>query len=84
MAVFVDGCLWHGCPLHYVEPTTRREFWTPRINGNMARDVATTQSLTEAGWIVLRFWEHKDPNGVVVAVAKSVNPSDSEMPRPSS
>ncbi len=58
IAVFVDGCFWHGCPQHYKAPSTRSEFWKEKLNANRKRDIKVTQELSEAGWLVLRFWEH--------------------------
>jgi DNA mismatch endonuclease (patch repair protein) len=62
VAVFVDGCFWHGCPQHY-RPATRNnsEFWRQKIEGNRERDADTDRLLTDAGWQVVRIWEHEDP-----------------------
>lgn len=59
VAVFVDGCFWHRCPLHFVMPKNNREFWKKKIERNVQRDAEVSQWLTEAGWVVLRFWEHE-------------------------
>ncbi|ARX83754.1 DNA mismatch repair protein Vsr [Streptomyces alboflavus] len=59
VAVFIDGCYWHGCPDHYVPPKTNKGYWSDKVTRNMARDRDTDQRLTEAGWTVLRFWEHE-------------------------
>ncbi|WP_083542085.1 very short patch repair endonuclease [Kribbia dieselivorans] len=59
VVVLVDGCFWHGCPIHYVEPKTRADFWRQKIAGNRSRDRETTAALEAAGWTVLRFWEHE-------------------------
>lgn len=59
LAVFVDGCFWHGCPDHYVPPRTSREFWANKLRANVERDQRQTQMLHDAGWRVLRFWEHE-------------------------
>jgi len=59
--VFVDGCFWHGCPEHFVEPKTRVDFWLDKIRRNRERDEDTRQQLERAGATVLRFWEHQDP-----------------------
>ena len=73
VAVFVDGCFWHGCPEH-----GRRQFgvngwyWPDKIDRNVRRDVETTRLLTEAGWRVVRAWEHEDPATVAAAVADTV------------
>ena len=61
LAVFVDGCFWHGCPEHGVRPKTNEDWWRWKIQRNQARDEDTTQLLENAGWIVLRLWEHLDP-----------------------
>lgn len=73
VAVFVDGCYWHGCPEH--GPTkfgTNSEFWTNKIVANKARDADTNARLEDAGWVVLRFWEHEDPALAAIAVARAV------------
>ncbi len=59
VAVFIDGCFWHGCPLHYVRPRTRPDFWAEKLGANVDRDRRQTKLLEERGWIVLRFWEHE-------------------------
>ena len=62
--VFVDGCFWHGCPDHFVEPKTRKDFWLAKIRGNQLRDLDTETQLRAEGFTVLRFWEHEDPSVV--------------------
>jgi DNA mismatch endonuclease (patch repair protein) len=59
VAVFVDGCFWHGCPEHYKAPSTRKEFWKKKLDANRARDALVTQTLTSEGWRVVRIWEHQ-------------------------
>ncbi|WP_306894774.1 very short patch repair endonuclease [Agromyces albus] len=61
VAVFIDGCFWHGCPEHYRPPATNPEYWHPKIELNRARDARNNQALAEAGWTVVRYWEHEDP-----------------------
>ncbi len=61
VAVFVDGCFWHGCPDHGTRPQTNREWWDWKIARNKERDLDTNHLLTEAGWIVVRVWEHEHP-----------------------
>lgn len=58
LAVFVDGCFWHGCPEHYVAPHNRAEFWAEKLNANVSRDRRQTSVLEADGWRVLRIWEH--------------------------
>lgn len=59
LAVFVDGCFWHGCPAHGTWPTRNSAFWRAKIHANRERDLQTDASLRESGWRVLRFWEHE-------------------------
>lgn len=61
VAVFIDGCWWHGCPLHYRPPRANASYWAGKVNRNMARDRRTDQYLAEAGWLVVRIWAHEDP-----------------------
>lgn len=58
IAVFVDGCFWHACPLHGKKPKANRQYWEPKLLRNAARDAAVTRDLTSDGWTVLRVWEH--------------------------
>ena len=60
LAVFVDGCFWHACPVHATWPKSNAEWWRAKIQGNVARDRDTDSRLREAGWTVLRVWEHAD------------------------
>lgn len=59
LAVFVDGCFWHGCPLHSTMPKNNRDFWEQKLRRNRERDMENTQWLEAKGWRVLRFWEHE-------------------------
>ncbi|WP_189775183.1 very short patch repair endonuclease [Streptomyces tauricus] len=73
VAVFMDGCFWHGCPQHATQPRANAEWWREKLDRNMARDAETTRHLVASGWTVLRFWEHEVPGDVaerVAAVAK--------------
>jgi DNA mismatch endonuclease (patch repair protein) len=58
LTVFVDGCFWHGCRWHLRMPHDNRAYWKRKIAGNVARDRLTNRRLREAGWRVLRVWEH--------------------------
>ncbi|MEU2855110.1 very short patch repair endonuclease [Streptomyces syringium] len=60
VAVFVDGCFWHGCPDHYRPAKNSGEMWNQKIKDNRDRDTSTTLALKDQGWAVLRFWEHDD------------------------
>lgn len=59
IAIFIDGCFWHGCPIHYVFPRTNTRFWQSKLNLNVKRDMEQTVKLLSLGWKVLRFWEHE-------------------------
>lgn len=58
LAVFVDGCFWHACPLHATQPKGNAAFWRAKLARNQARDRLVTRTLRKAGWRVLRIWEH--------------------------
>lgn len=58
LAVFVDGCFWHGCPKHAVQPKGNKEFWSTKLEANKARDSHVNRELRTKGWRVLRIWEH--------------------------
>ncbi len=72
VAVFVDGCYWHGCAEHHRPSRTNAEFWHTKITGNQQRDTETNQRLTDAGWTVIRAWEHEDPVLVAERVSNAV------------
>lgn len=72
VAVFVDGCFWHGCPDHYRPAKTNREFWSRKVSANKSRDSETDAQLAGAGWKVLRFWEHDDPSSCADLVEATV------------
>jgi DNA mismatch endonuclease (patch repair protein) len=64
IAVFLDGCFWHGCPQHGNVPDRNRAYWLPKLARNLARDAAVTTALTQAGWAVVRAWEHESSEGI--------------------
>lgn len=68
LAVFVDGCYWHGCPEHGRVPKVNASYWGPKLARNVERDRANTAALEENGWTVLRFWEHRDVEHVAAEV----------------
>lgn len=61
VAVFVDGCWWHGCPEHGGHAKSNDGFWSDKIQSNQTRDADTVERLYAAGWLSLRFWEHEPP-----------------------
>lgn len=64
VAVFIDGCYWHGCPEHYTAPKENADFWRGKVERNRERDRETDQALGDAGWTVLRFWSHESPHAI--------------------
>ena len=75
LAVFIDGCFWHGCPEHYERPETNREYWDLKVTRNRERDVEINAALIVHGWHVLRFWEHdaiSDPAAIVARVRRKL------------
>lgn len=73
IAIFIDGCFWHGCPDHYVRPRSRPEFWAAKLAGNVLRDRVQTLSLEGAGWRVVRVLEHDILEAVDLVVARIVH-----------
>ncbi|MEW2608897.1 very short patch repair endonuclease [Streptomyces sp. NPDC047880] len=72
IAVFMDGCFWHGCPEHATQPEANAEWWRAKLDKNMARYAEMTDHLMAEGWTVLRFWEHESPEHVADRVAACV------------
>ena len=72
VAVFIDGCFWHGCPQHFVMPKSNVDYWRPKFERNAQRDAETNEVLALAGWKVLRFWEHQPPVIVADAIQKAI------------
>lgn len=70
VAVFVDGCFWHGCPRHKGVPASNREWWEAKLARNQARDAETDAHLRARGWAVVRVWEHDEPSRVAEHVAR--------------
>jgi len=60
VAVFLDGCFWHGCPEHHTVASANAKFWADKVEGNRKRDRDTDGRLAEAGWVSVRIWEHED------------------------
>ena len=72
VAVFVDGCFWHSCPLHGRPPTANVAYWTPKLARNVERDRRADSGLKAAGWSVVRLWEHVELTEATCAVARAV------------
>lgn len=78
IAIFIDGCFWHGCPEHYAPPKANPGFWQDKVERNRARDADTTARFEAVGWAVLRFWTHEPPE----AINDSVNSVIADARRP--
>ena len=72
VAVFVDGCFWHGCPEHYRPSTKNIAFWEEKLATNRSRDVQTNEALAASGWTVIRVWEHEDVSGAADRIEAAV------------
>ncbi|MFE0421033.1 very short patch repair endonuclease [Streptomyces sp. NPDC058953] len=72
VAVFLDGCFWHSCPVHGTLPKSNAAWWREKLDRNTERDRETTAHLESRGWTVLRFWEHEAPEDVAGRVAETV------------
>ncbi len=81
VAVFLDGCFWHGCPKHHRPAKKNSEFWDTKIKGNIARDADTDIRLREAGWRVIRVWEHEKPTAAARRVQLAVRGPDAKSPQ---
>lgn len=68
VAIFVDGCFWHGCPEHATHPKTNADYWGPKLSENIARDARTTRALEDDGWTVVRIWEHESTESAMEMV----------------
>lgn len=73
VAVYVDGCFWHGCPLHGTSPKANAQWWREKLDHNQERDEDTNRVLSAAGWTVVRVWEHEDADVAATRVAAVVN-----------
>jgi DNA mismatch endonuclease (patch repair protein) len=76
LAVFVDGCFWHGCPTHATRPKNNREFWQRKLFANKCRDELVTRTLRSAGWKVIRVWQctlRKRPKSCLRRILRALN-----------
>jgi DNA mismatch endonuclease (patch repair protein) len=76
VAVFVDGCQWHCCPLHWVRPKSNQEFWDRKFRQNRARDEKVNRTLRKQGWRIFRLWEHqieRAPAKIATMIASAVS-----------
>lgn len=72
IAVFIDGCFWHSCPAHGTAAKSNADYWHSKLARNVERDAETTNLLEDAGWTVLRFWEHESAESVAETVVAKV------------
>ena len=81
VAVFLDGCFWHGCPVHGTSPRYNVAYWTDKLARNAARDDRVREALESSGWVVLRFWEHEREDDIVTAVSSAVRSAAADEKR---
>ena len=79
VAVFIDGCFWHSCSQHATTPRANQNWWVEKLAANVERDGRHQSELENAGWLVLRFWEHEDPEDVVSHVESEVRRRGASM-----
>lgn len=79
IAVFVDGCFWHGCPDHGTQAKANAEFWRRKIEANQHRDEDTNRVLQENGWLVIRVWEHEDTANAAIKIARILDECSSKI-----
>ncbi len=73
LVVYIDGCFWHVCPIHATSPKANSGFWAEKLARNVERDRVAVAKLESAGWTVLRFWEHQEPQAIVARIASEVD-----------
>lgn len=72
VAIYIDGCFWHGCPQHGVAPKHNADWWAAKLDATAARDRRADKVLRERGWTVVRVWEHEDPRTAAQRIAMTV------------
>lgn len=82
LAVFVDGCFWHGCPVHGTSPKSNQSYWGPKIARNRKRDARVSAALRLEGWTVLRFWEHQIESALDAVVDEIIAAMSATAKRP--
>lgn len=82
VAIFVDGCFWHGCPHHYRTPQSHTDYWRDKIARNRTRDLAVEQALSAEGWAVVRIWEHEPVADATVRVVELIRVRARSMAEP--
>jgi len=81
VVVFVDGCFWHGCPTCYRRPSSSREYWDKKVQGNIERAKKVDAELSQNGWIVVRIWEHElsEPEKVNIRIAGELEKNSNQL-----
>jgi DNA mismatch endonuclease (patch repair protein) len=72
IAVFIDGCYWHGCPVHGTLPRSNAAYWSEKFARNRSRDERDSSALEAEGWTVLRYWEHEPPGAAAAAICARI------------
>jgi DNA mismatch endonuclease (patch repair protein) len=72
LAVYLDGCFWHSCPIHATTPKANREWWIAKLQENVLRDRDTDGRLEVHGWMVIRIWEHESSESAAATIAHAV------------
>lgn len=81
IAIFLDGCFWHGCEIHPPSVKKNTGFWLQKIERNRARDIRATSHLVSLGWTVLRFWEHETTESIAETIFSAVQEARASSPR---
>lgn len=86
LAIFVDGCFWHGCPKHGRQPRSNKGYWTPKLRRTKARDKRYTTELRRKGWHVIRIWQHelRNERKIIRKISANSNLANSDPTRPRS
>ena len=85
IAIFIDSCFWHACPIHGNMPKSNQEYWTKKLNRNQERDQEINQHYKETGWFILRVWEHefkKDFDGTVRGIMSFIEDAKQKKTAP--
>jgi DNA mismatch endonuclease (patch repair protein) len=82
VAVFLDGCFWHGCEQHHTIAVTNAEYWAEKVRHNRTRDRETDRQLSEASWTVVRIWEHEDPQTAALRIHDVVTACQAQPTQP--
>jgi DNA mismatch endonuclease (patch repair protein) len=76
VAVFVDGCFWHQCPIHGTSPKQNGSWWAAKLAANSERDRRSRRRLKEAGWTVVQVWEHEAPAQAAIRIKQAISSHD--------